>query len=82
MQAATSWLKRDISENGRTTKDISWQRRSYGNLIEIGVLVESASLSYGIMCSYSDVFVRRIAGSKLEFEELRKSLEKWCNNET
>ena len=46
--------------------DDSWNS-SYGNLIENGITVRLGTIKFEIMCSYEQLFLRRISSNKGEF---------------
>lgn len=82
MEIAATWLERMESGSGYTIRDSSWRMHGYGNLVENGICLESPWLIFEIMCSYGDIFLRRVSGSKTTFENVREDISAWCQNMT
>jgi hypothetical protein len=62
-----------LEQDGCTTKDTSWKRGD-GNLVEVGIEVKCDSCALMIMCSYEDIFVKRVSGNKARYYELCEHL--------
>lgn len=61
-----SWLEEDDSCR---IPDSGWKSDSHGNLVEKGIRVALGSVEFSVMCSYSEIFIRRISGSTRKFME-------------
>ena len=50
--------------------DQAWKTSGYGNLVEVGIPVKIGNIVFEIMCSYEDIFLKRISGNKDTFYAL------------
>ena len=62
-----SWLE---THKGCVIQDDTWRLPDYGNLIEVGIPIWLGTIQFSIMCSYSDILIERLSGSKSQFYEL------------
>jgi hypothetical protein len=55
--------------------DPGWPSPGYGKLVEVGIKVQFGNIQFGIMCSYDDIFIGRIAGSNRKFTTLCEAIQ-------
>jgi hypothetical protein len=51
-----------------------WEQGSRGDLVEQGIELQKDGCTFQIMCSYEDIFVRRISGNKAKYHEVCEQL--------
>jgi hypothetical protein len=51
-----------------------WKSSGYGALVERGIPVRLGTIQFEIMCSYGDIFFRRLSGNKAKFYEFCESV--------
>jgi hypothetical protein len=51
-----------------------WERGSRGDLVEHGIELQKDGCTFQIMCSYEDIFVRRISGNRAKYYEICEQL--------
>lgn len=56
-------------------RDAGWKSSGYGNLVEVGIRVQSGNIQLAIMCSYDDIFIGRIAGNNRKFTTLCEAIQ-------
>ena len=54
--------------------DNGWKSSGCGNLVENGILIRLRTIKLAIICSYEDLIVRRVSGSKREFYRFCESI--------
>ena len=55
-------------------RNTGWKSSGYGDLVEVGIAVRLGTLEFEIMCSYEDIFLRRLSGNKAKFYEFCESV--------
>jgi hypothetical protein len=50
-------------------RNTGWKSAGYGDLVEVGIPVRLGTVEFEIMCSYEDIFFRRLSGNKAKFYE-------------
>jgi len=70
--AILHWLAR---RDGCVIANEGWKSAGYGDLVEVGVRVQLDNIVFRVMCSYDDMFVDRVAGSKGKFIALCEEIQ-------
>ena len=55
-------------------RNTGWKSSGYGDLVEVGIPVRLGTIEFEIMCSYEDIFLRRLSGNKAKFYEFCESI--------
>ena len=59
-----TWLER---QPDCVIRDTSWKCPEHGRLIEVGIPVRVGNIEFTIMCSFEEIFVKRLSGNKMTF---------------
>lgn len=70
MPIAAEILRRLELEEDCEIRNSGWKSSGYGDLVENGMPVRLGTIEFEIMCSYEDIFLRRISGSQTKFHAL------------
>jgi hypothetical protein len=74
MDAAIEILKRLENDEDYKTENSSMKSLIDGDLVEVGIPVRLGNIEFTIMCSYEDIFIKRISGNKMKFYEFCESI--------
>jgi hypothetical protein len=78
MDAAVEILRMLEERDDCEIRDDGWRSSGYGNLVEVGIPIRLNNIEFTIMCSYEDIFIKRLSGNKdkfYEFCELVRNME-------
>jgi hypothetical protein len=75
-----SWLEQD---EDCSIADSGWKSSSHGKLVEVGIRVKLETIEFEVMCSYSEIFIRRGSGNRRKFVELCEAVQReWVSAES
>ena len=74
MDVAVEIIKRLEGEQDCEIEDSGWKSAGYGALVETGILVRLGNIKFQVMCSYEEIFIKRISGNKAKFYEFCESV--------
>ena len=74
MGIATQIMKRLEADEDCVIKASGWKSPGYGSLVEVGIPIRLGNIELEIMCSYENIFLKRISGNKDKFYNLCESI--------
>ena len=63
-------------------ENAGWKSSGYGSLVEVAISVRLGDIEFTIMCSYEQIFIKRLSGNKMKFYDICEKIRDLDFDET